>query len=77
MLSCIFEGRVLDFKYKKLSEFAYTFRIGDIYVGQVFNMGDSWSAVSATPNPYGVVDGFKNRYYASEYLLKVGGYRPK
>lgn len=38
MYSCIVEGQVLDFKYKKLTEHVQAFYIGHIYVGQVFKM---------------------------------------
>lgn len=74
MYSCIVEGQVMDFNYKKLTEIAQAFYIGHIYVGQVFKMRRGWTAVSATSNPYGPTVGFKSRYYASDYLLKVGGY---
>lgn len=74
MYSCIVEGQVLDFKYKKLTEHVQAFYIGHIYVGQVFKMRYGWTAVSATSNPYGPTVGFKSIYYASDYLLKVSGY---
>lgn len=75
--SCIIDGKVLDYHYKKskVNDFQYNFYIGDIFVGQVFQINQHrWSAVSAMPNVYGVVEGFGSRFWASEYLLKVGGY---
>ena len=39
MYSVIVDGNVLDFKYKRGLEFSYAFYIGDILIGQVFNMG--------------------------------------
>ncbi len=80
MNSCIVDGKVLDFKYKKLNEFTYAFYIGDIYIGQVFNMDTSWTAVGRPANDtksLGPINGFKNRYYASEYLLLLTGYHNK
>jgi hypothetical protein len=80
MLSVVHEGRVLDFKYKKQNEFTYAFYIGDILIGQVFRMGDQkWSAVG-WHNPESdmhrlyPVDGFRSRYHASEFMLKMAGY---
>ena len=74
MLSLVVEGKVLDWRFKKLNDFTYAFYVGDIYVGQVFKMkGRSWSAVSSKPNEIHPIDGFKSRYYASEFLLKLNG----
>ena len=75
MYSIIVDGKVLDFKWKKHTEFSYVFYIGDIAVGQVFRMRNSWTCVSHTPNKLCPVDGFKTRMYASEFLLKISGYR--
>ena len=74
MYSAIVDGKVLDFKYRRINDFTYGFYIGCIYVGQVFNMKRYWSCVAASPNELGSISGFKNRYYASEMLLKMEGY---
>ena len=73
------KGKVLDFKYKKVQgHWHYAFYIGDILVGQVFRMGKgNWSAVSETPNDLCPVNGFRSRYYASNFLLWIGGYYKK
>lgn len=74
--TCV-DGKVLDFVYKRNKnehlKFQYKFYLGDIFMGQVSNMGKSWSAVPGTPRKFGLVHGFKNRYYACEYILKSKG----
>jgi len=75
MYSVVVDGKVLDFKFKRLNDFTYAFYIGDILVGQVFHMKTSWSCVSHTTNTLCPVAGFKSRYYAADFLLKLGGYR--
>ena len=78
MFSVVSDGKVLDFNYKKHGKDAYRFYIGDIFVGLIFHMlRGNWVAVyTGDRKPKGLtkVAGFKNRYYASEYLLLVGGY---
>ena len=80
MLSVIHKGRVLDFKYKKLSDYTYSFYIGEILIGQIFKMRKSnWSAVIWHDTDENIrklfpVDGFKSRYHASEFMLKCSGY---
>jgi hypothetical protein len=39
MISTIVDGKVLDHRYKKIGDFIYNFYVGDIFIGQVFNMG--------------------------------------
>lgn len=75
MYSKIIDGKVLDFKYKK-NHYGYDFSIGDIYIGQVSNISNRWSAVycnrmSGNPVTLGHVDGFSTRLDACEFLLKV------
>ena len=71
--ACV-DGKVLDFKYKKGGQaFIYNFYIGDMFLGQIFNMGKTWTAVPWQPRKYGKIDGFKNRYYASQYILQSKG----
>ena len=74
MYSIVLDGKVLDYRYKKMNHFTYAFYVGDIYVGQVFRMKHYWSCISSKPNDLCPVDGFKNRFHASEFILKLGGY---
>lgn len=76
MQSVNVNGKVLDFHYKKKNDFIYSFYIGEIFVGQLFNLGmHGWSAVG-TPATSGFskVDGFKSRNNAAQYLLRLTGY---
>lgn len=69
------KGEILDYHYKKLTAFSYAFYIGDILIGQLFNMKRSWSAVSHIPfKNIGLVHGFKTRFDACQYLLQLQGY---
>jgi len=77
--SCIHEGKVLDFHYKRIGDitknFHYAFYIGDIYVGQIFRMGKGdYSVVGNTPNFLSPINGLNSRFIASELLLKMEGY---
>ena len=75
MLSCCYQGQVLDFHYKKFSDKCYNFSIGDIFIGQIFKMRKhNWHAVSFHKNARGAIGGFGSRYHASEYLLKLNGF---
>jgi len=77
-LSCIHQGKVLDFHYKqcKIQKFIHVFFIGEILIGQIFKHGKhNWSAVSWHPAAPGHrVSGFGSRYHASEYLLEINGF---
>ena len=76
MLSAVVEGKVLDFRYTKVSVGHYHFHIGEIRIGQLFRMGNmNWCAVPSLPR-IGVspVEGFRSRYKASEYMLKARGF---
>ena len=79
MLSIIVDGKVLDFTYKKGAAGFWNFYIGDIFVGQVINTKrGGWTAISHVKESdllgFRSIDGFKSRYTASEYLLRVGGF---
>ena len=78
MNSIIVNGKVLDFRYTRCKEqkFVYNFFIGDIFIGQLFKMKrNNWSAVSFyRPFPLCPLGGFVNKYYASEFLLKINGF---
>jgi hypothetical protein len=76
MLSVIVDGKVLDFRYTKVSAGIYNFHIGDIHMGQLFRMGNmNWSAVVGRPRTgISPIDGFRSRYKASEYMLKARGF---
>ncbi len=72
----VWEGEVHDYRFKLLQEnWHYAFYCGDIYMGQVFNLGRAgWSAVPKVPTGF-TYDGFKTRRAAAEMILKVNGYR--
>lgn len=73
--SYVKDGKVLDYHWKKLMDGVYAFYIGDIYLGQVFNLNrGGWSAVSKKPNDLCPIAGFKTRLKASEMLIKLAGY---
>lgn len=71
MYSHIVDGKVLDYSYKKVSDFQTAFYIGDILVGFVFKHKRTWSAVPFHPHPLSPLDGFRTRYDASICLLKM------
>ena len=74
MQSLVVNGKVLDFRYKKITDSISAFYIGSIYVGQVFKMHKrAWSVVAKTPNKICPVDGFARRRDAAEFLLKLEG----
>lgn len=81
MYSLVYEGKVLDFHYKKQTDSIYAFYVGDILVGQVFRMRrNQWSCVGWKGGKLegGIsiypVDGFKTRFHASDFMLKAGGF---
>lgn len=69
--SVVHEGKVLDYKFKKMNEFTYSFWVGDIYLGQVFNMDTSWTAVTRPATGFGPVNGFKTRVDACQFIIQV------
>ena len=75
MMSCVYEGKVLDWHFKKRPSDTL-FYIGDILVGQLFKIGDGWSALAAHPHHdnTALVDGFRTRIDACQFLLKYEGY---
>lgn len=82
LTSTTFEGKVLDWHYKPIngSTKRFAFYIGDIFVGQIhksWNPRSGWIAVCGSKGSFGIcpLDGFKTRYYAAEFLLKIGGYQ--
>lgn len=77
MLSIVLDGKVLDFRYKKQTDFCTAFYVGDILVGQIFNMGSQgWAAVCSGDCQMRSATGFKTRYAASDFMLKSRGLRP-
>ena len=75
MMSCVYEGKVLDWHFKKRPSDTL-FYIGDIFVGQLFKIGKTWSGLPAHPrdNDRSLVDGFRSRVDACQYLLQYEGY---
>jgi hypothetical protein len=80
MKSIVHNGKVLDFRYKRVTALnfvAYDFYIGDIFLGQLFKDHNTWSAVAfgeVISVKMRMAHGFRTRYAASEYILKVKGY---
>ena len=69
MNSSIINGEVLDWKTVK-SDFQYSFYIGNVLVGQLFNLGKlGWTAVPLHRNIQ-KVDGFKTKYKAQAYIAE-------
>ena len=78
MYSATINGEVLDYNFKpmQLNNYGYHFYVGNIFMGYIFKMKRSWSAVaSKVPCVYGSVNGFKSRLDAAEFILQV--YRNK
>ena len=76
MNSSIINGEVLDWKTVK-SDFQYSFYIGDVLVGQLFNLGKlGWTAVPLLRNIQ-KVDGFKTKYKAQAYIAKEYQINPR
>lgn len=72
MKSIILNNKVLDFHYRKNSEFSYVFSVGNIFVGQVFKQDKhNWTAVGKSPSRFNGVSGFGSRYHASVFLLHL------
>lgn len=74
MMSCIHNGKVLDYHYKKLGNGGIAFYIGDIYVGQLYKIGKSWSVVGKSPHPLAPISGLRTRWQGAELLLRLEGY---
>ena len=66
----IINGTVLDYHFTK-RKIDTVFKIGDIIMGQLFNVAGRWTAVSYYGNPYGPVKGFSTRCDAAEFLISV------
>ena len=77
MLSVVYKGKVLDFKYIT-RETDTVFYIGEIIIGQMFNLDRlGWSAICIGQNPkMRRANGFKTRYAASQFMLESLGYYP-
>ena len=72
MYSEVVDGKVLDHKYKKISDNAYAFYIGDKYLGQAHRMKkSSWSALADMECDMRLVNGFRARKDAVEYILSI------
>ena len=72
MYSVIINGKVLDFKFKRLNDFTYNFSVGDIFLGQIYHIDKSWSCVSfLASSDLCPINGFRTRFDAAEMLLKI------
>lgn len=76
--SVIHEGKVVDIKYKKVNKDKWhqSVWVGDILLGQLFHMKNkTWSVVSnKVIDKVSPIYGFKNKRFATEYLLSLNGY---
>lgn len=68
------EGKVLDFRWKKILPHVYAFYVGTLYVGQVFNLGRTWSGVGKHSHKLNGLPGFKTRMDVANFLLQLEGY---
>lgn len=71
----VVDGVCGDFKYKTTKQYtvaAYRFYVGDTYIGTIVSSKDiEWSCFLGIPNDLGVVDGFKTRHRAAEFLIQL------
>ncbi len=77
MSYCVYhKGNFVDLKFKKLQgTWHQAVFVDDILLGQVFNMGKSWSIVSdKVIGQVSPMHGFKNKRFALDYLTKLNGY---
>lgn len=84
--SVIYEGKVLDYYYKKYNGEPYTTygfflvdKYREILIGQIFKSSrrgkTSWDAVCTHPNrAWNICDGFVSRGAASVFMLKSCGF---
>jgi hypothetical protein len=71
-MSIIKDNEVLDFRFKRTSQkFRTLFYVGDIFVGQIFKMGRTYSVVGKNPHPLSPIRGLATRWQAAELLLRM------
>jgi len=73
MMSTIVNGKVLDWHFKKRTVDT-VFYIGDIFVGQIFKVANTYSVVGKTPHDLSPINGLATRWQAAELLLRMEGY---
>lgn len=69
------EWRDIAFRHKREivpgeSGLFYSVYVGDECWGQVYDMGDSWTALANKPGSLNMVDGFARRLDAAFYIVK-------
>jgi len=73
-ISLVKDGKVLDWRFKRMNEYTIAFYVGDIYVGQVFKMKNrSYAAVCAGDCKLRMMEGFATRYAACHFILVSTG----
>jgi hypothetical protein len=73
--SSIVDGKVLDWKFKRAMPHVVSFSIGNIHIGQIFKINNSYTGVLRNGHQYNGIGGFRTRHDAAAYLLFIGGYR--
>lgn len=75
--SVVRNGKVRDITFRHKREIVpgqsglfYSVYVGDECWGQVYDMGDSWTALANKPGSLNMVDGFKRRLDAAFYIIK-------
>lgn len=75
MLSCIVDGKVCDWGFRKIKEVEgmYFFSVGDINLGSVHKLRRGWSAVGRTHLGLGIfpAKGFRSREQAAEFIVQT------
>lgn len=69
--SHIVDGKVLDVTCKNMRDKHYAVYLGDILIGQIFNMKFGWDVVSNYPQPLGVISGLKSKWKCYDLLIKM------
>ena len=73
--SAVVEGKWGDFGYRLIHTgdvHYYEFSVGDVKIGQLHRMHTKdWGAFLYELNDLGVVNGFKSRHKASEFLIQA------
>lgn len=73
----IVDGKVLDWKFIHQQDDVVKFYIGEILVGQIFKLNNTYTGVLHGAHQYNGIGGFKLRHDAAAYLLFIGGYRTR
>lgn len=69
-------GEWVDSSWEQVLPHVYNYSVGDVFIGQVFDLGDNtWSCVGfETPHHVYPVHGFSTKESAAEFMLKLSKY---